>query len=103
MDCRKNHCLDAQQQEVLQRLRKKNRKLKGVHLNYKHKKIGKENLTQTASKITDNKVVMTLAYFLDGIYLNHNGICLKWDKRKLVNSTDKNFLPAFSAYFGFSN
>jgi hypothetical protein len=46
---------------------------------------------------------MTLAYFLDGIYLNHNGICLKWDKRKLVNSSSKNFLPAFSAYFGFSN
>jgi len=46
---------------------------------------------------------MTLAYFLDGIYLNYNGICLKWDKRKLVNSTNKNFLPAFSAYFGFSN
>jgi hypothetical protein len=54
-------------------------------------------------QITGNKVVMTLAYFLDGIYLNHNGICLKWDKRKLVNSTSKNFLPAFSAYFGFSD
>jgi len=55
------------------------------------------------AKITENKVVMTLAYFLDGMYLNYNGICLKWDKRKLVNSTNKNFLPAFSAYFGFSN
>ena len=55
------------------------------------------------AKIIENKVVMTLAYFLDGIYLNHNGICLKWDKRKLVNSTNHNFLPAFSAYFGFSN
>ncbi|GAB6395283.1 MAG: hypothetical protein MdMp024_1595 [Bacteroidales bacterium] len=54
-------------------------------------------------QLTENKVVLTLAYFLDGIYLNHNGICLKWDKRKLVNSTSKNFLPAFSAYFGFSN
>jgi len=53
-------------------------------------------------QITENKVVMTLAYFIDGIYLNHNGICLKWDKRKLVNSTNKNFLPAFSKYFGFS-
>ncbi|MDR1215655.1 MAG: hypothetical protein LBK25_03130 [Treponema sp.] len=55
------------------------------------------------AQITENKVVMTLAYFLDGIYLNHNGICLKWNKRKLVNSTNKNFLPAFAAYFGFSN
>jgi hypothetical protein len=54
-------------------------------------------------QIRENKVVMTLAYFLDGIYLNHNGICLKWDKRKLVNSTSKNFLPAFSTYFGFSD
>jgi hypothetical protein len=54
------------------------------------------------AKITENKVVMTLAYFLDGIYLNHNGICLKWDKRKLVNSTNKNFLPAFSEHLGFS-
>jgi hypothetical protein len=54
------------------------------------------------AKISENKVVMTLAYFLDGMYLNHNGICLKWDKRKLVNSTSKNFLPAFSKHFGFS-
>lgn len=53
-------------------------------------------------QIVENKVVMTLAYFLDGIYLNHNGICLKWDKRKLVNSTSKDFLPAFSKHFGFS-
>jgi hypothetical protein len=28
---------------------------------------------------------------------------LKWDKRKLVNSTSRNFIPAFSTYFGFSN
>jgi len=55
------------------------------------------------AQLIENKVVMTLAYFLDGIYLNHNGICLKWDKRKLVNSTNKNFLPAFSTYFGFSS
>jgi hypothetical protein len=54
------------------------------------------------TQITDNKVVMTLACFLDGMYLNYNGICLKWDKRKLVNSTNKNFLPAFSKHFGFS-
>ncbi|MDR0682956.1 MAG: hypothetical protein LBG15_14070 [Dysgonamonadaceae bacterium] len=54
------------------------------------------------TQITENKVVMTLAYFLDGIYLNHNGICLKWDKRKLVNSTSKNFLLAFSKHFEFS-
>jgi hypothetical protein len=55
------------------------------------------------ARLTENKVVMTLAYFLDGVYFNHNGICLKWDKRKLVNSTSKNFLPAFSKQFGFSS
>jgi len=27
---------------------------------------------------------------------------LKWDKRKLVNATSENFLPAFSKHFGFS-
>ncbi len=55
------------------------------------------------TQITENKVVMTIAYFLDGIYLNHNGVCLKWDKRKLVNTVDKDFIPALSAYFGFSD
>ena len=54
------------------------------------------------AQITENKVVMTLACFLDGIYLNHNGICLKWDKRKLLDSMNKDFLPAVSTYFGFS-
>jgi hypothetical protein len=54
------------------------------------------------TQITENKVVMTLAYFLDGMHLNHNGIRLKWNKRKLVNSPDGDFIPAFSAYFGFS-
>ncbi|MDR2127165.1 MAG: hypothetical protein LBP63_10085, partial [Prevotellaceae bacterium] len=62
-----------------------------------------DDLLQNRTELLRNKVVFTITYFLDGIYLNHNGICLKWDKRKLVNSTNKNFLPAFSAYFGFSN
>jgi len=60
-------------------------------------------LLQNQNELLKNKVVFTIAYFLDGIYINHNGICLKWDKRKLVGSTSKNFLPAFSAYFGFSS
>ncbi len=55
------------------------------------------------AEIIENRVVTTLAYFLDGIYLNHNGICLKWDKRKLINTTDKDFLPMVSRYFGFLN
>lgn len=52
--------------------------------------------------ITESKVVMTLAYFLDGMKLNHNGITLKWDKRKLVNTTNKDFIPAFANHFGFA-
>ena len=54
-------------------------------------------------EITDNKVVMTLAYFLDGIKFNYNGVTLVWDKRKLVNTRDKNFIPAFAKKFHFSN
>lgn len=52
-------------------------------------------------KITESKVVMTLAYFLDGIKFNHNGITLTWDKRKLVKTTRRDFIPAFAKYFGF--
>lgn len=53
-------------------------------------------------QITDSKVVMTIAYFLDGIYLNHNGIKLKWDRRRLLHTTDRNLLPAFANHFGFA-
>lgn len=54
------------------------------------------------NEIPKNKVVLTIAYFLDGLYLNHNGILLKWDKRKLINTTPKDFLPHFSSFFGFT-
>lgn len=54
------------------------------------------------NEITENKVVLTLAYFLDGIKMNHNGIMLKWDKRKLINTTDKNFVKAFAKNFDFT-
>lgn len=53
-------------------------------------------------EITESKVVMTLAYFLDGIKFNHNGITLKWDKRKLVNTRSRDFIPAFASHFGFA-
>lgn len=52
-------------------------------------------------KIKQNKTVLTLAYFLDGIKFNHNGITLTWDKRALVNTTDDDFIPAFAEYLGF--
>jgi hypothetical protein len=55
------------------------------------------------AELLRSKVVMTLAYFLDGIYLNHNGVCIKWNKRALLHSSNDNFLQAVSENFGFSN
>lgn len=54
-------------------------------------------------QITDSKVVMTIAYFLDGLYLNHNGIKLKWDRRRLLHTTDSNILPTFASHYNFAN
>ena len=52
--------------------------------------------------IPENKVVMTLAYFLDGIKLNYNGITLKWDKRKLLGvNKGEDFLTAYARKFKF--
>lgn len=53
--------------------------------------------------IKNNKVVLTIALFLDGLFLNHNGIKLYWDRKKLLNDKDEKFLNSFSSYFGFSN
>lgn len=53
-------------------------------------------------QITDSKVVMTLAYFLDGLYLNHNGIKLKWNRQRLLHTTDRNLLSAFANHFKFA-
>lgn len=53
------------------------------------------------AQILESKVVMTLAYFLDGIKLNHNGITLCWDKRKLLDTSDKNFMSAYARAFNF--
>ncbi len=57
------------------------------------------------NKIAENKVVMTIAYFLDGMYLNHNGIKLYWDRYKLLggNKSNNNFLDLFKNYFGFTD
>ena len=55
------------------------------------------------SQITDSKVVMTIAYFLDGLYLNHNGIKLKWDRRELLQTADRNVFAAFAKHFNFAN
>lgn len=55
------------------------------------------------SKITDNKVVLTIAFFLDSLLLNHNGIRLKWDRKKLLGGKDGNFVELLKTFFGFSN
>jgi len=52
-------------------------------------------------EITSNKVVMTIAFFLDGMLLNYNGIKLTWDKRALLGDKDGEFLDLISKYFGF--
>lgn len=51
-------------------------------------------------RITENKVILTLAYFLDGMYLNHNGIKLVWDRRKLLGNQG-NFLNRLSKHLNF--
>lgn len=54
-------------------------------------------------KISENKVVSTLAFFLDGIFLNYNGIRLVWDRRKLLGDTNGDFHHLLKSYFGFAN
>lgn len=51
------------------------------------------------SKIATNKVIATLAYFLDGIYLNHNGIKLVWDRRKLLGDSNGNFINLLDKFY----
>lgn len=51
------------------------------------------------NKIPDNKVIATLAFMLDGIYLNHNGIKLVWDRRKLLGNTKGEILDLLKTYF----
>lgn len=53
-------------------------------------------------KIAGNKVILTLAYLLDGMYLNHNGIKLTWDRRKLLGNRKGGFLDLLKDYFHFS-
>ena len=54
-------------------------------------------------KISENKVILTMAYMVDGIYLNHNGIRLYWDRYKLLGNLNENFLSSFKTFFGFTN
>lgn len=51
------------------------------------------------SKISENKVVATLAFLLDGLYLNYNGIKLVWDRRKLLGNGKGDTLTLLKTYF----
>lgn len=52
-------------------------------------------------KIMENDVVMTLAYFLDGIYLNYNGVKLQWDRYSLLGGQGGNFIELLRKRLGF--
>ena len=51
------------------------------------------------SSISENKVIATIAYFLDGLFLNHNGIKLFWDRRKLLGNSEGEILSLLKDYF----
>ncbi|HWQ82799.1 MAG TPA: hypothetical protein VN514_11055, partial [Ignavibacteria bacterium] len=50
-------------------------------------------------KISDNKVIATIALLLDGMYLNHNGIKLVWDRRKLLGDSKGDTLNMLKTFF----
>lgn len=51
------------------------------------------------SNISNNKVVATIAFLLDGMYLNHNGIKIVWDRRKLLGNSKGETLDLLKTYF----
>ena len=53
-----------------------------------------------AEQLTSNKVISVLAYFLDGMYLGHNGPLVAWKKRKLMASGE-NLYDSLKNTFGF--
>lgn len=55
------------------------------------------------NKISDNKVVATIAFLLDGMYLNNNGIKLVWNRRKLLGNSRGETLNLLKAYFSSVN
>lgn len=50
-------------------------------------------------KISNNKVISTIAFLLDGMFLNHNGVKLIWDRRKLLGNTKGEMLDVLKTYF----
>jgi len=52
-------------------------------------------------KIESHKVVATIAYFLDGMYLNHNGLRLVWNRKALLGDDTVEFLTLLKEKHGF--
>ncbi len=52
-------------------------------------------------KIGENRVTAALAYFLDGLYLNHNGIKLYWNRYALLGERKGNFANLIRKQLGF--
>lgn len=52
-------------------------------------------------KIESHKVVATIAYFLDGMYLNHNGLRLVWNRKALLGDDKAEFLTLLKEKHGF--
>lgn len=54
-------------------------------------------------QILKSRVVMTLAYLTDGIYLNQNGARLYWNKYALLGSKKGDFVALLKRFFGFDH
>lgn len=54
------------------------------------------------AEIDKNKVLITLFYFLDGIFLNHNGIKIFWTRSKILGDEGADALELFRRHFNFN-
>jgi hypothetical protein len=52
-------------------------------------------------EIDKNKVLITLFYFLDGIFLNHNGIKIIWNRSKILGDENADALELVRSHFNF--
>ncbi|HOV33205.1 MAG TPA: hypothetical protein PLX23_07575 [Candidatus Hydrogenedens sp.] len=56
---------------------------------------------QRIDKIKYSKVLTTIIYFSDGMYLNRNGPLLRWDRRTLLGSERPKFVETLRKIWGF--
>jgi hypothetical protein len=57
---------------------------------------------QHRDQIESNRLTLMLAYFLDGLYLNHNGVKVTWDRYKLLGVKRGEFLQGLRRRLGFN-